>query len=154
MTEQQNGFEYDGIFYPWHVTTTGKDLLLIDRISGMGIQEFFEMIEDNYDLSRAPVTLSLIATSIRNRHPEWSLERIVRTVMGIDIESDDFTVIGGEEAADDSPPAEAATSGQSGTPSATSNGSAEATSKVSPATPPSSGSPGSPTGSPGSPVTA
>lgn len=150
----ENGFEYKSVFYPWHVTTTGKDLLLIDRISGMSPQEFFAIVEDAYDMNRAPVTLALIATSMRNRHPDRSLERILRTVMELDMEGDDFEVVGGDEETADSPPAVAAQGGPSDTSPGTSNGSQGATSETSPATPDSSGSPGSATGSPATPVTA
>jgi hypothetical protein len=100
------GFEYAGLFYPWAVSTKGKDLILIDRISGMGVVEFFELIEDDYDMGRAPVTLALIATSIRARHPDRSVERILRTVMELDIENDIEMVGGGDsEEPIENPPA-------------------------------------------------
>jgi hypothetical protein len=151
----ENGFEYQGVFYPWHVTTTGKDLLLIDRISGLPLKEFFAIVEDNYDMARAPVTLALIATSMRNRHPDRSLERILRTVMELDMESDEFEVIGGDdEEAGDGPPAVAAEGGPSDQSHGTSNGSAGATSETSSETSGSFGSRGSDTGSPDTPATA
>lgn len=128
----ENGFELGGLFYPWHVTTTGKDLLLIDRISGMPPQEFFELIEDSYDLSRSPVLLALIATSMRARHPERSLERIVRTVM--DLSLDDVEIVGGEdeeEGEGDGPPQEAGgDAGPSDSSSPTSSDSPESPSQT------------------------
>lgn len=123
----QAGFEYQGVFYPWHVTTTGKDLLLIDRISGMAPQEFFELIEDGYDLSRSAVTFSLMATSIRNRFPERSIERIVRAVEAIDLDEVEF-MGGDDEEGEDGPPAQAGASppaDQSATSSDTSKISAD-----------------------------
>jgi hypothetical protein len=150
MEEQPNGFELGGVFYPWNVTTRGMDLILIDRISGMTPQDFFALVEDNHDLTRAPVMLSLIATSIRNRHPDWSLERIIRAVMALDL--DDVEIIGGDEdeaeADAESPPSEGDATGLSGSSPQTSNGSAVTTSETSPETPDSSGSPGSHRGSP------
>lgn len=130
-----SGFEYAGLFYPWHVTTTGKDLLLIDRIAAIPPQEFFQLVEDEYDMSRAPVTLALIATSMRNRHPERSLERIIRAVM--DMSLDDIEFVGDEDSSDDQadPTPAGAESGPSSSPSDTSNGSQAATSKTSSATP-------------------
>jgi hypothetical protein len=146
----ENGFEYGNLFYPWSVSTRGMDLLLIDRISGMNPQAFFELIEDDYDLSRAPVTLTLIATSMRARHPERSLERIVRTVMNLDLEEIEF--IGGE---DEEEEVTARPLAESGDPSQespqTSNGSQENGSRTSHETLVSSGHPGSPTGSPVTP---
>ena len=83
--EERQGFEWDGTFYEWQVSTKGGDLILIDRLSGMGTTEFFGYIEAD-DTSRAPVLLGLIGTSIRARRPDWSLERIVRTVIALDLE--------------------------------------------------------------------
>jgi hypothetical protein len=149
------GFEYGGLFYRWNVTSTGKDLLLIDRISGMPPQEFFELLEDKHDLSRSPVMLALIATSIRARHPERSLEKIVRDVM--DLSLDDIEIVGGDEdEVEESPPAEAGSTpaDHSDTSPQMSNGSAEfPTSAKSSEIPRSSGSLGSDTGSPASLLT-
>lgn len=151
MADQESGFEYRGLFYPWHVTSKGADLILIDRVTGMNVKDFFELIEDQYDMSRAPVTLALMATSMRNRHPERSVERIYRTVMDLDIQEDvEFVGVeeGEEEPEDDeSPPAGGGDSDLSGSSPQTSNGSVELPSTRSPVTPDSSGSPGSPTGS-------
>lgn len=77
---REDGFELEGKFYRWAVTDTGKDLMLIDRFTGMPVAEFFDQIEDNFDRGRAPILLALMATSIRGKHPDWSVERIVRTV--------------------------------------------------------------------------
>lgn len=81
----EDGFELGGEFYRWHVTDNGKDLMLIDRFTAMPIQEFFEIIEDTFDRGRAPVLLAMLATSIRAKHPDWSVERIARTVMGTNL---------------------------------------------------------------------
>ena len=150
--DDRKGFELEGQFYPWNVTTRGHDLVLIDRIAGIPPQEFFDLVEDEYDLSRAPVTLALIATSIRNRHPERSLERIQRMVMAIDLsdDSDDITFIGvddGDLEGAGSPPAEGGQTSPSAVSPPTSNGSADSTSERSPETPDSSGNQDSLTGS-------
>jgi hypothetical protein len=83
--QNQNGFELDGEFYTWHLSDLGKDLMLIDRISGMSVGDFYELIEDPVAQDRAPVMLTLIATSIRHRHHDWSVERIYRRVMEMSI---------------------------------------------------------------------
>jgi hypothetical protein len=101
----EDGFEYQGVFYRWHVTTVGKDLMLIDRFSGLPIQDFFALIEDELDRGRVPVLLTMVATSIRNAHPDWSVERIVRTVMDLDIAELVFVEADREE--DTLPPASA-----------------------------------------------
>lgn len=82
---REDGFEYQGTFYRWRMSDLGKDLMLIDRISGMPVTEFFETIEDQFDRERAPVLLAMIATSIRAEHPDWSVERIYRMVMNLSL---------------------------------------------------------------------
>lgn len=108
MTEtidrREDGFELEGEFYRWAVTDTGKDLMLIDRFTGMPVAEFFETIEDSFDRGRAPILLALMATSIRGAHPDWSLERIVRLVQGISL--GDVTFVDADAEAQPVPPVE------------------------------------------------
>jgi len=80
-----DGFELDGTFYRWHVSDIGKDLMLIDRFAGLPIQEFFDVVDDDHERGRGPILLTLIATSIRNGHPDWSVERITRLVLGLNL---------------------------------------------------------------------
>ena len=80
-----DGFELDGTFYRWHVSDIGKDLMLIDRFAGLPIQEFFDVVDDDHERGRGPIMLTLIATSIRNGHPDWSVERITRLVLGLSL---------------------------------------------------------------------
>jgi len=84
----RNGFEWRGRFYPWHVSDVGKDLLLIDRISEMPIDEFMAMVGDIEETERAPILLGLIATSIRSVHPDWTVSKIERAVLGMSIRED------------------------------------------------------------------
>lgn len=93
--QAQDGFEFQGRFYRWHLTDRGKDLLLIDRIAQMPVDEFFELVEDEFDRTRTPVLLAMIATSIRAEHPQWSHQRIERTVMNLSL-SEDITLLEGE----------------------------------------------------------
>lgn len=101
-----DGFELHGQFYRWHVSALGKDLMLIDRFSGLPVSEFFEIVEDDFDRGRAPIMLSLIATSIRNGHPDWSVERIVRTVMDLSLDEVVFVNTDMEEPAPGPPASE------------------------------------------------
>ena len=96
------GFEYDGEFYPWTVSDGAKDLMLIDRFTGMPVTDFFEAVEDDVDRGRAPVLLALIATSMRGKHPDRSVERLARTVEGLSLSAVQF--IDGDEPEDDANP--------------------------------------------------
>lgn len=91
----EHGFEYQGRFYRLHVSDMGKDLMLIDRFTGMPMPEFFELVDDEVGLERGPVMLALVATSIRHGNPGWTVERIVRTVM--DMSLADLTWVGVDE---------------------------------------------------------
>lgn len=104
-----DGFELAGTFYRWAVSDGGKDLMLIDRFTGMPIQEFFETIEDSFDRGRGPILLALMATSIRNHHQDWSVERIVRTVQNLNLSDVEFIDADVEESAVPPPPQEETT---------------------------------------------
>lgn len=104
IDRRDDGFEYDGQFFRWHVTDGGKDLMLIDRFTGMPVAEFFDTIEDSFDRGRAPILLALIATSVRARHPDWSVNRIERMVQ--DLQLGDVTFVDGDAEAQPVPPAE------------------------------------------------
>lgn len=150
---REDGFEFDGTFYRWNVTDTGKDLMLIDRFTAMPVAEFFETIEDSFDRGRAPILLALIATSLRKVHPDWSVQRLVRTVENLNL--GDVTFVDSDTEEQPVPPA----GGGQEPPASTehSNGSSLSlipeetstpTDATSSETPPSSSSPGSPTGTP------
>jgi hypothetical protein len=107
----EGGFELHGEFYPWHVSDIGKDLMLIDRFSGLPVAEFFQVVEDDFERGRAPILLTLVATSIRHKHQDWSVERIVRLVMDTNLGEVVFVGADEEEAKPNIPPAEAASTG-------------------------------------------
>lgn len=99
----EDGFELNGEFIRWHVSDGAKDLILVDRFAGMPITEFFQLVEDSFDRSRAPVLLALMATSLRNKHPDWSVDRVERTVMNLSLS--DVTFIDADVEEDSRPPA-------------------------------------------------
>lgn len=93
--EVEVGFEIEGQFYRWSVSDSAKDLMLIDKFTQMPAHEFFELIEDSFDRGRGPILLAMMACSIRRGHPDWSVERIARTVLNLSL--NEVTFIGGEE---------------------------------------------------------
>ena len=105
----EDGFEYklpgdeEATFFRWSVSDGGKDLLLIDRFTGLPVHEFFAVIEDSFDRGRGPILLALLATSIRAKFPEWTPERITRTVQNLSLS--EVTFIDAEEN-EPGPPAE------------------------------------------------
>ena len=108
---REAGFEYKGRFYRWHLSDTGKDLMIIDRFTSMPVHEFFQTVEDSFDRGRGPILLAMIGTSIRHGNPDWSVERIIREVSGLSI-SEDIEWIEGEEE-DEGPPEEEAADDES-----------------------------------------
>lgn len=103
MSEQEErdqrygGFEFEGRFYTLHVSDIGKDLMLIDRISQMPMRDFYAAADDAFERGRGPVILTLIATSLRNGNPDWTVERIYRKVMDLSL-GDDVVFIAPENA--------------------------------------------------------
>lgn len=119
----EDGFELvlpgdeQGTFFRWHVTDQGKDLMLIDRFTGMPVTEFFQLIEDSFDRGRAPVLLAMIATSIRAKFPTWTVERVYRIVADLSLSS--VTFIDADREEDQRPPAGAVSEAETpSTPSA------------------------------------
>ena len=98
--ETEGGFEYDGRFYEWRFGSTGKDLMLLDRISGMSMSELWEAAEQNKD--RPSLMLSMIALSLRAGNPSWSVERIMHIVEELDTETD-IQWVGAESTPDPTP---------------------------------------------------
>jgi len=98
---RENGFEYQNRFYPWHAGDTGKDLMLIDRLTGLSLGEFFEALDDQPD--RGSILLALVATSLRHGNPAWSVDKIYRIVTELSL-SEDLEFIGGEQEDDASRP--------------------------------------------------
>lgn len=105
------GFEYAGEFYPWSITTKGKDLQIVDRVADVSIPEFFRILDDPVERERIPIVLALMGTSIRARQPTWGISRIVRLLEEMDLDEIEF--VGDEEdekkeETDPTPPAVAA----------------------------------------------
>lgn len=107
-TPRADGFEYRGEFYRWSVTDTGKDIMLIDRITGMSLADFYEVVDDDAQRGRGPILLALIATSIRASRPDWSVERIFRLTQELSISELTFLEADVDEEDEARPPALAA----------------------------------------------
>jgi hypothetical protein len=150
----ESGFEYQGTFYPWRFGSLGKDLILVDRITGMGINEFYEAVDDPAQRSRTPIYLAMIATSVRAGHPDWSVERIERLILDMDLA--DVAQVDGDEDEEQpaplpEPTADESNKSQSNGFSRSSTPPDSSASETLSEIPPSSGSRGSPTISPASP---
>lgn len=133
-----DGFEFKGEFFRWNVSSIGKDLMLIDKFAQMPVADFFEIVEDDFDRGRAPIMLTLIATSIRAGHPDWTVERITRTVMDLSLDEVMFLTADTEEPKPGPPASEGETLTGESSPSPSKSPASEvekATSATSNATP-------------------
>lgn len=102
MADQEPGFEYKDEFYPWAQTRFGgKDIIIIDRITGMQLDEFQDAITDETSPLRGVTLLAVMGIAMRAKHPSWSPERIYRTMLDLDL--GDVNFVGGD---DEDPPAE------------------------------------------------
>jgi hypothetical protein len=116
---KEDGFEYklpdedDSTFFRWSVSDGGKDIKLIDKFTEMPLHEFFAVVEDSFDRSRGTILLAMVATSIRAERPDWTPERIIRTVQNLNLS--DITFIDADEDDAGPPPLviEAASTGES-----------------------------------------
>lgn len=118
IERKEGGFELDGegVFYPWRFSDNAKDLMLVDMIAEMPAPEFAAAIEDGFDRSRTPILLTVVATSIRAGNPDWSVQRIYRKVMNLNLSQIVFIDADAEE--QQVPPAEAPGGASTGAPSA------------------------------------
>ncbi len=109
MADQDDrvGFEFSGEFFDLTVNfDNGKDLILIDRLTRMPVDEFQEAVQDGVSIGRGPVMMAVLATSIRAKHPNWTIERILSMVIS---DLSELVFIGAteeEESDADGPPAE------------------------------------------------
>ena len=98
----EDGFEYklpgdeQATFFKWNLNyESTPHMRLIDHFARVPIDVFMETLDDDLEKRRIPVLLSVIATSIESKYPEWTFERVVRTVEKFDwsnykeIEGDD-----------------------------------------------------------------
>jgi hypothetical protein len=99
---QEAGFELkfpderEAEFFPFAFGMSGaKDLKIIDRCTQMPLDEFAETMDDPSQRGRGVMMLAMIGLSIRAKHPDWSVERIMHLVD--EIELNDVTFLGTEE---------------------------------------------------------
>lgn len=92
------GFEFRGEFYPWKFSDNNKDMLLIEQIGGYTPGEFIEEADaveaevkaaaaDGREPAepRTSFLLSLMATSIRARNPQWTVQRILNLIANANV---------------------------------------------------------------------
>ena len=104
IERRDDGFEFQGRFYAWRISDHAKDLQLIDRLTGMGVDRFFDLLDDDEQASRPSLMLAMVACSIRAGNPDWSVGRVLRTVNGIESLSDEVVMLGGDEESQEVPP--------------------------------------------------
>ena len=83
----EDGFEYKlpgddkATFFKWSLNLESTPhMRLIDHFAGVPLDVFAENLDDDLQKRRIPVILSVIATSIETRFPDWTLERVIRVV--------------------------------------------------------------------------
>jgi hypothetical protein len=88
--------EREAEFFPFAIGMSGaKDLKIIDRCTQMPLDEFAEAFDDPSQRGRGPIMLAMIGLSIRAKHPDWSVERVMKVVD--ELELPDVTFLGVEE---------------------------------------------------------
>jgi hypothetical protein len=99
---QEAGFELkfpdarESEFFPFSIGMSGaKDLKIIDRCTQMPLDEFAEAFDDPSQRGRGIMMLAMIGLSIRAKHPDWSVERIMLLVD--ELELNEVTFLGSDE---------------------------------------------------------
>ncbi len=156
MSEQQDGFEIRGVFYPWVKAIRPIDQPLVVDVTGMGFNEFLRAWQENiekvadaeehdeevdpFDLN--PIVMNgLVAAAIWQQHPDWTRQKAFRFFAGLD--QDDIEMIDQDESEEDreTDPLSVSGSGSSGSGSSSTTPSGSNGSQQSPPekTPPSTG---------------
>ncbi len=114
MTEQQDGFEIRGVFYPWAKSIRPIDQPLVVDVTGMEFNDFLrawqENIEKVADAEERGVDLDpfdinptvmngLVAAAIWQQNPEWSRQKAFRFFSRLD--GADIEIIDTEEEEED-----------------------------------------------------
>ena len=75
------GFRLRGEFYPWPEYYDMGDAVVIERVTGMDMEEFAEAAgEAEYGTTSMSVMAGMIAAAVRHKHPSWSPKRIAQLV--------------------------------------------------------------------------
>ena len=106
MTEQQEGFEIRGVFYPWAKSIRPIDQPLVVDVTGMEFNEFLRAWQENIEkvadaeergLDLDPFDINptvmngLVAAAIWQQNPEWSRQKAFRFFSRLD--GDDIEII-------------------------------------------------------------
>lgn len=167
MSENRDGFEIKGVFYPWAQEMKLSDAPLVVEVTGMKYNEFLrswqsniekvteaeEIGEDVDPLDLDPIVVNgLVAVAIWRQHPDWTRNKVVKYFERL--EDADIDIYDTEEEGKETGPltgtGSSMESGSSSTTASSSNGKQESPSET---TRGSTGPPTLVTSSPDSPPT-
>ncbi len=158
MSQDRDGFEIRGVFYPWVKAIRPIDQPLIVDVTGMEFNEFMRAWQGNiekqteaeergedldpFDINTTVVN-GLVAAAIWQQNPEWTRQKVFRFFAGLG--GDDIEIIDTPDDEEDkqTDPLPVDASGSSGSESSSTTPSASNGSPESPPgrTPPSTGHP-------------
>ena len=112
------GFNLNGEFFPWAEHYDMGDAIIIERVTGMDLQEFAEAGDTDGGRASVSVMAGMMAAAMRHKHPGWKHRHIEELIQNSDLAGDNIEFINPEPVAEVvqlPPPAtdDAASSGES-----------------------------------------
>lgn len=108
MSEQQDGVEIKGKFYPWADQMRLVDPILVREVTGLSYQEFLSAWQemageiadaDEGEVEVDPSVLSgMIAVAVWQQHPDWSRVKARQFIERLSF--DDVKILGSEDEPD------------------------------------------------------
>ena len=96
---QEPGSLIDGEHYPYPVSYTFGEAMLVGRLTRKGMYEFAEALEEG---SNDPsVMAAYVAIAVWKKHPQWSMEDAEAFIVNLDTEK--FGIVSVEDQHDDPP---------------------------------------------------
>lgn len=85
MAYDEPGFEYEGTFYPFAMTQSMGDLVLVRQLTGLDGEEFATLLaewaENTKQARDERVLVGLIGLSYWRKHPSLSMDSVARFVL-------------------------------------------------------------------------
>jgi hypothetical protein len=142
VSDQQEGFEIKGRFYPWAEQMRLQDPLLVTQVTDLSYTEFLKAWQRTIESMNDPdseddvdpiIFNGLVAVAIWQQNPEWSRARVVRFMEHLS--QDDLEVVGGDEVEEEDKQTDPLSDGDSGSTESVSSSTTPSSSNGSPDSP-------------------
>lgn len=87
------GFRLNNEFFPWAEHYDMGDAIIIERVTGMDLQEFAEAGDTDGGRASVSVMAGMMAAAMRQKHPGWKHGHIQDLIQSTDLAGDNIEFI-------------------------------------------------------------